>query len=178
MSQFGERYGAPWTPEEDSILCDRKLSFADLDSLLPNRSRRAIEIRSSRLGLLRDKATRPAVTPWKANEVRKLLNAAARGYSDRDLAEMFPSRTPWQVRCKRYDLGIRRNCPPSEVACPLANGIRLKAYEKGITLSDLDKLAGTSTYFQRGREKRSIRHCVSAIHALGGRVAIQWEDPS
>lgn len=179
MHHYGNCWPGRWSPEEEATLRDRSISYAELERLVPHRTRKSIETRCRTLSYLRTKEAYADRNQkdWTGAEVKKLVLAARMGLSDYQTLEALPGRNINQIRSKRYDLGIRRDRQITSVACPLADQVRKRAKFLGMSLVQLDRQAGSGSYFQKARPKKSLRYCVSAIQALGGRVTIEWDNP-
>jgi hypothetical protein len=169
-----------WTDDELAALRQNWTSPERLRRALPRRTDFAIWHKGAKLGLPRKKRNHI----WTCPEVRRLKELwpeAPRG----ELLAAFPWAKWEDLHNKAQDLrrhgadGLRRprgRLVPTghEVTDQLLSRVK----EDGLTLRDLDEMAGTGTHFQAGRYRYRLRwaHLAAAIDAMGGEIVVKWSD--
>lgn len=80
------------------------------------------------------------------------------------------------MRAKAGHLRIvnRRSLTP--LGIPVLDAIRERAHNEGMTLSELDVLAGTKAYFQSSGRHLTWKHIAAGVELLGGKLMPVWDD--
>lgn len=145
---------------------------------IPRRTIRAIERKGEKLGLSRSKRTHT----WTCAQVERLKRMWPVATRD-ELLAAFPWAIWEDLMNKAQDLRRREHLalarPKPRVAptgVELVDQIIARAHLAKLTLRDLDRRAGTGTYFQKGRFRRSValRHIAPAAEVLGGELGVAW----
>lgn len=138
---------------------------------LPTRSLAALKHRAAKLGIVRRRHV------WGHLEVRKLSNLVIAGASNAELARALPHLRPGQILAKIRHLGLQCRKPRlTRFDDQVMNEVRGRAIEKGLSLRDLDRSAGTGRYFQSSTRRLVLGHVARAIRILGGDIHIEWDD--
>jgi hypothetical protein len=163
-----------WEEPEDAILratADKTIPTAQ--KRLPHRTAKSIERRRGKLGLCRRK-----LKPWTTHEDRTLrANLDRMGYPQ--LAKLLPGRSEHAVQGRAWYLGVRKGCRriPLAKGLPVYDEVRSRAYEDGITMSELDCELRTGKYFQDNHQKKlNWKKLARAVEFFGGEMAINWKD--
>ncbi len=176
MRQIRKRscsHRAAWTPEEINKV---KLLFPDKKRLmeeLPRRTWVAIRTRAGVLGL-RKKQNR-----WLASELSKLRKMWIAGASREEICSALPNYTWQQIR---FQAGGRKFPRPKKemktTGHQVIDQIKERARYLNLSMSEVDKMAHTGSYFYRaawiGRDRPSSRAVSKAAHALDGQLSIVW----
>lgn len=161
-----------WSEQEVSLLSQFSGQYDKLVKLLPGRSRGAIRVKSSQLGL------GYRCHRWTASglsKLRRMYPAASKS----EICAAFPSLSWTQIKdtARYYHLPHRRKRPYKLTGHPALDEVRKRCYEIGWTMLDLDKEARTGTYFSRCawiRYKLNLGNLARAIEALDGVIDIKW----
>jgi len=161
---------AVWTSREDQVVREFFPDYSRMRRLLRRRSRKAVEARACFLKLTRQNHY------WTTNELNR-LRRRWRDATREELINEFP-RHPWaSIRTKATRFGVRRRpriLKPT--GKPMLDEIRRRATDLKISLSELDRICRTGTFFEKSSQCWEPRRNVwlPAIAALGGRVEIVW----
>jgi hypothetical protein len=162
-----------WSEAEHEIV--RKLA-PDYDAMEKalNRTRGAIGWKCAQMGL------RKPAHQWTAAEISRLRKLYPSG-SIKDLCEAFPHSSIVNIRYVARYHGMRRSRKPYKATgIPLLDEIRLRCFEIGWTMIDLDKAAKTKKYFRKsewfGKNRINYKHLGRAIEALDGFVQAEWRE--
>jgi hypothetical protein len=165
---------ALWTHEEDEI-CRRHGSgdYLALQKRLPHRTYGALRYRCQMLGL---RPKRSYLSAAELSKMRRLIPEA----SYEELGRAFPHRTPRNlITLARYH-GIRRKRRSwKKTGYPIIDAIRDRCTDLNYTMVDLDKLARTGVYFQKGNwicNGLNFRAVGRAVAALDGELIVRWRD--
>lgn len=158
-----------WTEEEVELLTRLYPDYDAARQAMPWRTKRALEGKASKLGICASRRV------WQDGQWVYAKPLYRRGDSVRGVIAPAVDKAPRQVWSKAAQQGVRRpRRPPKPTAWPLINEVRMEAFRQRLTMTDLDELAGTGTYFRRpsGIKDRPIR---KAIAMLSGRLMIEWD---
>jgi hypothetical protein len=134
--------------------------------LIPRRSRPAAYAKAGRLGISKPRKG------WSENEILRLRVFYPKGSKEEILAA-FPGRTLAAVAKKANSRGIYRAAKKVEsTGNRLLDQVLKRAAEYGHSLSDLDRVVRSKTYFSRRRWRKRVDEAVHcrAARALGGTV--------
>jgi hypothetical protein len=168
--------GKPWTAEEDGAVIANWRNWPALVTALPERTRDAIGSRGTKLGLRVPKRQQHF---WTRTEEREILV----DWEERDwttLRAKYPWATGNAVRTRVRRLraagavaGPRRPFPPTDNV--IVDAVLAEVLRQGLSLRDLDRRAGTGTYFRRtGGRGCDDLILVKAIRSLGGELWVEW----
>ncbi|MEY9178410.1 hypothetical protein AB7M47_005523 [Bradyrhizobium elkanii] len=186
---FFVRCGKQYTNAEiDIIRRNRHLRLHDLHALLPGRSRQSVSGKRSSTGFT---YRRPPFTRGEDEEIRRA--AATKGATG--ISHILPHRTKWDITKRAQELGVTlfnsHELPLKILGEPLADAIRKRAREDGISVRALDAELGTGLYFtscaalraQRGSKPNmtAIRKAIEFFDAAlipgpEGTFTIDWKD--
>lgn len=162
-----------WTEEEDAILRACYPDYKHAIKCLRRRTYYACRAHARHLQIVR---TRRAWTAADVSKLRRLFGPATR----QEILRTFPEWSWPQIQCKAQSLGLKRKrqTPRSTPWQPI-DAIKQRARELNYSLSDVDKLAGSKTYFARagwtGRRQMNFQYVGRAVEALGGRLVVVWD---
>jgi hypothetical protein len=181
--------GKPWTAAEIDIL--RRGIYKTHDELLPllpGRTKAAVQGRRNKIGY------QHRIVPWTTGEDEEIRVAGKRTGST-GLHRLLPHRTITQIQQRarklRVELFNRWEQPLAIVGEPLADAIRKRANEDGISMRGLDRELGTSAYFTNVASLRAnrgsppympaIRKAIEFFEAElvtgpDGTITIDWKD--
>ncbi|SDK44292.1 hypothetical protein SAMN05444163_8123 [Bradyrhizobium ottawaense] len=169
---------------------NRHLRTSELQKLLPpHRSRLSIQGKRDRaegLGYRR--------LPWKSGEDEELRRAApTKGATA--IHHILPHRSPWEINLRAKALGISlfnyHEKPLAIIGEHLADSIRQRAREDGLSIRGLDCELGTGGYFTNVAAHRArrgsgpympaIRKAIAFFEAElvtgpDGTITINWKD--
>ncbi|WP_406854667.1 hypothetical protein ABEG18_19250 [Alsobacter sp. KACC 23698] len=171
MIKTGELFGQKlWTPEEDAIL---KAYYPDkraAHAALPHRTFQAVKSRGVTLGIA------PRRMVWSAVDLKRLKKMRPTA-SSAELTEAFPGRSLSSIlHAASYYGAKRRPRPPAKMGDPLVDEIRLRAFQLGFSICDLDEEAKSRGFFRSWARPKLLRYMERAIDILGGKLVIEWED--
>ncbi|WP_459592384.1 hypothetical protein [Bradyrhizobium diazoefficiens] len=186
---FFVRCGKQYTNAEiDIIKRNRHLRLHELQDLLPGRSRNSISSKRNSLGFT---YRRPPFTRGEDEEIRRA--AATKGATG--ISHILPHRMKWDITKRAQELGVTlfnsHELPLKILGEPLADAIRKRAREDGISVRALDAELGTGLYFtscaalraQRGSKPNmtAIRKAIEFFDAAlipgpEGTFTIDWKD--
>ncbi|MGV6876542.1 hypothetical protein ACUSIJ_28230 [Pseudochelatococcus sp. B33] len=157
-----------WSDVEIEILRQFYPDLAALTRALPGRSIGAITMKAQQIGLVRSRRI------WSADEAARLRKPYVAGVPIDDLVSMCPGKTKRQIWNKACHLGIRRpRKRPRRTGLPLVDTVRDRAFDLGLTMTDLDTYVSTRRYFVCPRS--SNWHLLQkAIRELEGQVVVRW----
>lgn len=164
-----------WTAEEEAILRRHHQDYqAAMRALGGRRSYYAVRHKAQAMGL------RTKRGHWTGDQVLRLRKLYRCG-TPADIREAFPGRSARYVHGMARYFGLKRPRKPfAPTGFPVIDQIREKCFECALSMVDLDEMAGTGTYFARagwhtGQIKMSA--LAKAVRALGGQLAVKWDDP-
>jgi len=160
-----------WARHEDDLVRQLYPDYAALAERLPHRSYYAIRHRCRALNICTHKI------PWTSRE-RAILRRMYPRSSHREILEALPNRDWAQIRSAAVRFGCRRiKRPYVPTGSKALDLIRKKAYLLGLTMPDLDAIAGTRRFFQRGNwyPFAAARACVKALRVLDGELTVEWQ---
>jgi hypothetical protein len=162
--------GRPWSAREVDVLKrNRHSKTVDLLALLPGRSKYAISSQRSERGL----SYTPL--PWTRGEDDEIRVSGKRTGAV-GLHRLLPHRTSDQIAKRATEIGVTLfNChaaPVTIIGEPLADAIRKRAKEDGISMRGLDRELGTSGYFTNVAALRAKRGSAPYMPAI--RKAIEF----
>ena len=162
-----------WTPAEDERVKQLYPDYRALRKALRHRTYYALRHRADALGVVRRRHV------WTGAEVvrlRKLYPTATRA----ELHASFPRLTWHQIAGKAVHIKVsRRRSRLSPTGFPIIDDIRERAFLLNYSMVDLDAIARTRGYFQKGGwhsngiNKRAV---YKAIEALDGEVLASWKE--
>jgi hypothetical protein len=161
-----------WTPKEDETCRKHGNDYRILQTKLPHRSYEALKQRCRLLGLC---PQRQMVTAREVSLLRRLGAASVD-----ELRAAFPTRTLSQLNHLRRYHGVparRRQFSPT--GFPIIDSVRSRCFELNYSMSDLDQLAKSNSYFQRAgwlRGNINYRAIGRAVAALDGDLTVRWRD--
>lgn len=162
-----------WTKEEDAKVLRLYPDYKALRRALRRRTYRALRARAGTLGITKKRHTWTAA---EASRIRKLYPTANKG----ELYAAFPGLRWNQIVGKARHIRVRRNRRPlSPTGFPIIDEVRQRAFRLNYSMVELDAIAGTKTYFQKGGWHNGIvnkRAIYKAIEALDGEVLAVWKE--
>ena len=188
-SAYFVRGGIPWTVGEINLLKkSRHVRTSDLLTLLPGRTISSISAKRRNTGLGYRRL------PWTSGEDEELRRAApTKGATG--IHHILPHRTPWEINLRAKALGLKlfnfHDKPLSIIGEPLADAIRARAKEDGLSMRGLDCELNTGGYFTNVAALRArrgsgpylpaIRKAVEFFEAElvtgpDGTITIDWND--
>lgn len=171
------RYGhfPLWTEEEDDHVRRLYPDYKALAKVLKRRSHSSIICRAVRLKVTKSRQHR--WTDGEVSRLRKLYSTT----TAKQLRAAFPHLKNRQIKDKASAMGLykkRRPYPPS--GFPVIDQIMQRAFELNITMTDLDAMANTKTFFRhrawRKRHSPNVWAVCLAIETLDGDVKAVWRD--
>lgn len=166
--------GCPlWSDSEDAVCRKFYPAFDLIGATLQRRTYVAILHRCRKLGLSR------TIMRWTAADISRLRRIYPTA-SPEELVAAFPGRKLTHIRsaAKRNHLRRRRR-PYVETGDPLIDHIRQRCFDYRISMSELDRMVGSSHYFEKkGWRIGWINHAAiaRAVKALDGNLRIEWND--
>jgi hypothetical protein len=160
---------ALWTAEEDKTVRSFPRNYKALRGVLKGRTLEAIKHRTRLLGL----GKKPH--HWTDDDLvtlRKLYRCSPK----EELMAALPG-VSWKAICHKADKQhlTRARRRPQRINNPVLDAIRSRAFQYNWSLRDLDKFAGTKSYFRFLREYDCIpqrRYILRAIKALDGHLSV------
>ncbi|MGV6876543.1 hypothetical protein ACUSIJ_28235 [Pseudochelatococcus sp. B33] len=160
-----------WSPEEDELVGDIYPDYRRMMRALPHRSLAALKNRAGHLGVVRHRHV------WTNGEVRRLRIAWESNVRDAELMLLFPGLRPSQIKSKaRHIRARRREAHLMAFEDPALDSIRHCAATRGMSLVELDRLAGTGRFFQKSIRRPNLKYIMRAAAVLGGEVAVEWRE--
>jgi hypothetical protein len=164
---------ALWTEMEIGLVRRLYPDYGKLVEALRGRSRKAIEIKAARLGVVQQRRG------WTGAELVKLRRMYP-VLSQRELVAEFSGRTWPAIIQRAHRSGLQKNKRPyTTTGDATLDAIRARCFALKYTMSDLDEIAGTRGYF-RGRDwyrgPKGLNAIHRAVQALGGELRVSWED--
>ncbi len=163
-----------WTYRETEVLREHWPHMATMCKLLPHRTETAIRRMAAKCGAAPQKDQHI----WTGAEDKRLRAFAAEGMPCKFIAREFGLR-PLQVTNRLRYIGARiARKPPAPCGDELADAVRQRAFQMNISMADLDRSLETGRIFQNAACKKRVlpRHIEKAVKALGGRLAIVWDE--
>ncbi|MFC0220167.1 hypothetical protein ACFFJ7_17400 [Pseudochelatococcus lubricantis] len=159
-----------WSDVEIEILRQFRPDLDALALALPERGIGAITKKAHQIGLV------PSRRAWSADEVPRLRKPYVAGVPVDDLVSMFPGKTKRQIWNKAFHLGIRRpRRRPKGTGLLLVDTVRNRAFDLGLTMTDLDTYVSAGRYFVCPRCS-NWRLLQKAIRELKGQVVVRWPE--
>lgn len=164
-----------WTAREDDLCRRLHPDYGAMLDALPHRSITALKKRCSHLCVQRK------TFEWTAkalSDLRRMYPAAEWV----ELRDRFQGVSPATLKriASRYGIARKRQ-PYLSTGIYLLDDLRARAFHEGMTMRHLDEYAESGMYFQgqcwkgaRGQVKYD--KIIRAIHELGGRLSICWDD--
>lgn len=173
-SGFTPRGYRIWTPAEDELCRRHHPDYDTLEKALPHRTRAALICRCGYLGITR--APRH-FTAKDYSDLRRMYGVADRS----TLADRFSGRSPKTLGKLARSLGLKRPRPAYRpTGYYLLDELRSRTLAEDLYMTHLDEFAGSGRYFstQQWQGKKRVRydHVIRAIHELGGRLSVTWDD--
>jgi hypothetical protein len=190
-SAFFVRKGKAWTVGELEIMRrNRHLRTAELQDLLPpDRSKTSIQSKRDNTPGLDFRRL-----PWTKGEDEEIRRfAPTKGAAA--ISHILPHRTPWEIRQRAKALDIHlfnyHEKPLAIIGEPLADAIRQRAREDGLSMRGLDCELGTGGYFTNVAAHRARRNSGPYMPAIrkaveffeaelvtgpDGTITIDWKD--
>ncbi|WP_421405011.1 hypothetical protein [Agrobacterium fabrum] len=162
-----------WTDKEDFVCRIFYPDYFAICQVLDTRSKKAIQTRCQKLGLVPRKQS----WEWSARQkLRKLYPEAGR----EEICRFFPG-VEWQkIQSAARYYGYRRKKKPYKITGVLAlDQFRDRCYDTRWTMRDADEGAGTGRYFQtRGYRSKSpnFKAINRGVKALGGHLEVRWDE--
>ncbi|MBP2149964.1 hypothetical protein [Xanthobacter flavus] len=165
-----------WTAREMALLAVIYPDYTRALKVLERRTLAACRFQARAMGLV----TR--LHMWTGSEEARLRRLYP-VLSGEALLAAFPGLTLQKIGVKAGGMGLKKKRKPyNNSGFPAIDQIRNRAFELNISMSDLDSMAGTKTYFRRGgwigRPKPNYRAIGRAAEALDGLVAVRWSEGS
>lgn len=174
---MGKKYGrrSSWSAEEDDKVRKYYPDYRMLQKHLPGRSYDQLRSRARQLDVVRH------WKPWLASEASRLRRLYPR-LSRQELLAEFPEYSRARIQSKIKDEGLSRRRKFAPANHPLIDEIYQRAYELNYSLVDVDEMAATGNYFRKRNwlthRSPNLTKIMKAIEALGGSIAIKFEDSS
>lgn len=165
---------ALWSEDELATvkLMHGKASLAEISAKL-GRSYSAVRSKAQALGLA------PRRHIWTGAEIA-LLRRTYRTGAREDLEAAFPGRNADNLKHVAHYHGIfRQRRAFFATGFPLIDQIRARAFDLGYSMVDVDELARSRKYFQKGGWATHLNHkaLARAVEALDGKLTAVWRDP-
>lgn len=165
-----------WSETEDFACWLYSDQLSNLYRLLWWRSKGAIRWRCKELGYIELRGHR-----WTGREISILRRMYPTATKD-ELCAAIPAASWTAICATARKNGFRRKKRPYKITGILANDqVRLRCYEIGWTMRDLDEESRTKRYFQtRGYRIRypNFKMINRAVEVLGGQIEVKWEPGS
>jgi hypothetical protein len=165
-----------WTSQEDEIVRACYPDYALAAKKLPHRSYNALRGRTHALGIQKKRHI------WTGKELTTLRQMSPHA-TGRELLAAFPFASLLQIRAIRKHYKIPKpQARLNRTRFPIINEIRARSVELGLSMGELDSIAGTGTYFQKAQwhttkgTRPHLKHVYAAIEALGGNLSVVWHD--
>lgn len=173
MIRKGENHrgDALWTEAEDAICRHLYPDYTAMLKVMRHRSYNALKHHCRDLKIVDERHV------WTNQEVLRLRKIYATS-SKMDLIEAFPGISMHSIRAKASFLRLRKKLQPlAPTGNRLLDEVRTRRREIKYSMTDLDDMAGTGTYFQKAkwcRKPPDIATIKKAVEAIGGRFTIDW----
>lgn len=140
--------------------------------LLPDRTLTSIRGRRFRLNI-------PSTQKlWTVPALGRLTNALEAGGNIDDLQALFPERTRNSIHWALKYRGLRtRPGPEKRFHHPAVNEIKLRCWQKDISVRKMAIQAGINPGFGKTHRSTALCAIVKAVEWLGGEIDIVWEEP-
>lgn len=165
-----------WTAQEDETLRRLYPNYRAMVKALPNRTMVAVRFRVRAIG-----AAQPYVCHrWTAAEISRMRRLAASGATRREIIAAFAPLTKNQVvNALAYHRVVRKKSPLRPSGHPALDAVRARCRELRLSMSDLDAMARTRTYFRQAQWAKgrgvNLERIAKAIQALGGTFTVAWD---
>lgn len=168
--------GAPlWTDREMALLAVIFPDYKRAVAVLERRTYAAVKGRARSMGLT---DCSHIWTSAAVARLRRLYPTADRA----TLAAAFPGVPFEKISYKARHIGLHRHRQPlKQTGVPSIDQIRDRAFKLNMSMVDLDAIAKTKKYFQKGGwHSGHINHraIARAAYALDGLIAVRWKDPN
>lgn len=151
------------------------MTYSKIARRLKGRTYGAIRAKAQELGL-----TKPRHV-WTGAEVARLRKVYLHGTVD-EVRAAFPQFKLAHIRAIARYHGLSRPRKPFKLTgIPALDQIRQRAFELGYSMSDIDALARSKSYFRQASWLSGFQHhraIAKAIAALDGVVAADWHEES
>lgn len=160
-----------WSHAEEKFLRRHYPDAAKVQNRFKHRTLRAIQAKAFKLGLTKKYKS------WTAAKVLLLRRLWVSGSRD-DIRQAFPECSWQRLRSKASLLRLRRPSQQLPAEHRFLEEIRARGRFLNFTLTDIDKITNTRSYFKNSCRKANphINPLLSAVKALNGRVEIIWFD--
>jgi hypothetical protein len=167
-----------WTAEEDRAVMTMK------PREVAKKYRRGLPAVYQRKYNLKHPCVKPsAEAHWTPEMVTVLKREYPISTNTEELKRFFQNLTVGQITSKVRHLKLKRRylgfgAIQERAHLDLADQIRIRAKDKGITFTKLDRMLHTKGYFRKRACTRrvNLRAVARAVAFFGGRVAIDWAD--
>jgi len=166
---MGSRVCTRWSAVEDKILRQTYPDYLAMLEQIPTRTYAGIRGRVRLLGIATRRHT------WTGKELKDIEKLRRQGKTWPEIARIFPSRSLSRAQMLlRHRPGRARRF----FGLPLLDAVRSRAFDAGMTLRQLDRLASTEGHFAHSDPHENLACIARAVEALGGELAIEWpEEP-
>lgn len=163
-----------WTFVESEVLRELWPDVGAIKKRMPYRSELAVRAMAKRCGLIPDSNRHI----WTGAEEKKLRQMAADGLTRQQIAtelNLSISQVSAHMLNRRIHMPKRAPAPAKD---PLAHAIRQRAFQLNMTISDLDRSLGRHQVFANATSNAGINpvHIHRAVKALGGKLAVVWDE--
>jgi len=162
-----------WTDDEDRVCRFFYPDYIAICQVLDTRSRKAIQARCQKLGLV------PKKLCWGWSAKQKLRRFYPEATKE-EICSAFPGVEWGKIQAAARYYSYRRKKKPYKITGVLSlDQCRSRCYEMNWIMRDLDDEAGTGRYFQtRGYrcDYPNFKAISRAVRALGGRLEVRWEE--
>lgn len=161
-----------WEPREIEAVVGLYPAYQSIFPELERRTHPAVYSKAGRLGITRPRA--PALTDNEIMRLRKVYPKGTRA----EIEIAFPSHTYAAIARAANARGIyraKRRIGPTGIR--LLDQVLERAFRDNLSLTELDEIARTGTYFRRRRWRTvpdTYMHCLAA-RALGGRIRASFK---
>ncbi|GLI23574.1 hypothetical protein XFLAVUS301_32480 [Xanthobacter flavus] len=162
-----------WTDREMALLAVIFPDYKRAVAVLQRRTYSAVKCRARSMGLT---DCRHSWTGAEVSRIRRLFPTADK----KTLTAAFPGIPLHKVYAKAGHIGVhrkRRQFKPTGI--PSIDQIRGRAFQLNVSMVDLDAMAKTNCYFQKGNwHTGNIKYKAigRATEALDGLLAVRWKD--
>ena len=166
----GWTYGGDkvWTAEEIATLRRLYPDYRALETVLHDRTRRAIEHKAARLGIAR------RLRIWRPDEETRLRPPYVRGVPVSEILPLLNDKSAKQTWGKANHLKLKRpRRRPKSTGLPLIDEIRNRAFDLNISMRELDEIAGGKGLL-RGPKRERWTAIGRAVRALDGELVVTF----
>lgn len=168
MARTGVTYAGHkvWTSPEIETLRRQYPDYQAMAAALPHRTLSAIKTKTVRLKIARTRRV------WAHSEFSSIKPPYAHGVRMAAILPAVPGKSAPQVYSKAASKKVRRpRRRPKLVGFAIVDAIRQRAFDLRLSMTDLDLMLGSKTYFRRPRSE-NWRLLHRAIVLLGGKVHV------